>query len=66
MIVCPDADLELAVDGALFSGFATAGQRCTSLGNLIIHSQIHDAFVEKLVHKAKNMRIGDPFNSDVT
>ena len=66
MIVCPDADLELAVDGALFSGFGTAGQRCTSLGNLIIHSKIHDAFVEKLVSKAKNMRIGDPFNSDVT
>jgi aldehyde dehydrogenase (NAD+) len=66
MIVCPDADLDLAVDGALFSGFGTAGQRCTSLGNLILHTKIHDVFVERLINRIKNMRIGDPFRSDIT
>ena len=37
LVVMPDADLELAVEGALFSGFGTAGQRCTSLGTVIVH-----------------------------
>ena len=41
----PDADLDLAVEGALFSGFGTAGQRCTSLGTVIVHESIHDEFV---------------------
>src|SRR6266702_2592327 len=37
LVVMPDADLDLAVEGALFSGFGTAGQRCTSLGTVIVH-----------------------------
>ena len=37
MVVTPDADLDLAVEGALFAGFGTAGQRCTSLGTVIVH-----------------------------
>ncbi len=37
MVVTPSADLDLAVEGALFSGFGTAGQRCTSLGTVIVH-----------------------------
>jgi acyl-CoA reductase-like NAD-dependent aldehyde dehydrogenase len=39
LVVMPDADLDLAVEGALFSGFATAGQRCTSLGTAIVHER---------------------------
>ena len=42
----PDADLDLAVEGALFSGFGTAGQRCTSLGTAIVHESVHDEFVQ--------------------
>ena len=37
LVVMDDADLDLAVEGALFSGFGTAGQRCTSLGTAIVH-----------------------------
>ena len=37
MVVAPDADLALAVEGALFAGFGSAGQRCTSLGTAIVH-----------------------------
>src|SRR5690606_34964018 len=62
LIVTDDANLELAVQGALFSGFGTAGQRCTSLGNLIVNEQVYDEFVEKLVSKASAMKIGDPMN----
>src|SRR3954452_7916881 len=45
MVVMDDADLELAVEGALFSGFGTAGQRCTSLGTVIVEDSIHDEFL---------------------
>ena len=47
LVVMPDADLDLAVEGALFSGFGTAGQRCTSLGTAIVHGSIHDEFVAR-------------------
>ena len=48
LVVMPDADLDLAVEGALFSGFGTAGQRCTSLGTVIVHESIHDEFMRRL------------------
>ena len=47
LVVMPDADLDLAVEGSLFSGFGTAGQRCTSLGTAIVHRDVHDDFVER-------------------
>ena len=48
MVVMDDADIDLAVEGALFGGFGTAGQRCTSLGTAIVHESVHDEFVQKL------------------
>src|ERR687898_1176406 len=42
LVVMDDADLDLAVEGALFSGFGTAGQRCTSLGLAVVHEDVHD------------------------
>ena len=60
MIVMDDADIDLAVTGAIWSGYGTGGQRCTSLGNLILHHAIADQFVEKFVAKAKTLVIGDP------
>src|SRR5215213_3820321 len=45
MVVMDDADVDLAVEGALFGGFGTAGQRCTSLGTAIVHESVHDEFV---------------------
>ena len=48
MVVMDDADVDLAVEGALFGGFGTAGQRCTSLGTAIVHESVHDEFVAKL------------------
>jgi aldehyde dehydrogenase (NAD+) len=44
LVVMSDAELDLAVEGALFSGFGTAGQRCTSLGTVIVHERVHDEF----------------------
>jgi len=60
MVIMPDADVELAVEGALFSGFGTAGQRCTSLGTAIVHESLHDGFLSRLVERLEGAAIGDP------
>jgi aldehyde dehydrogenase (NAD+) len=60
LVVMPDADLDLAVEGALFSGFGTAGQRCTSLGTAIVHRDVHGSFVERFAEAVEGSPIGDP------
>ncbi|MEX2253529.1 MAG: aldehyde dehydrogenase family protein [Thermoleophilaceae bacterium] len=65
LVVMPDADLDLAVEGALFSGFGTAGQRCTSLGTVIVHESIHDDFVQRFDTATRAAKVGDPFDPDV-
>ncbi|GIH92637.1 aldehyde dehydrogenase family protein [Planobispora siamensis] len=60
MVVMPDADLDLAVEGALFAGFGTAGQRCTSLGTVIVHESVHDEFVARYTRAVAGATIGDP------
>ncbi len=59
LVIMPSANLENAVEGAYWAGFGTAGQRCTSLGNLIIHKDIYDDFVAQLMEKVHSTRIGD-------
>jgi alpha-ketoglutaric semialdehyde dehydrogenase len=60
LVVTSDADLDLAVEGALFSGFGTAGQRCTSLGTAIVHASVHDEFVGRFDAATRAAAIGDP------
>src|SRR6266540_5898901 len=60
LLVMPDADLDLAVEGALFSGFGTAGQRCTSLGTVVVHESVHDEFLARFSAATEAARIGDP------
>ena len=60
LVVMPDADLDLAAEGALFSGFGTAGQRCTSLGVAIVHEDVHDAFLERFLARLESAVLGDP------
>ena len=60
MVVMPDADLDLAVEGALFAGFGTAGQRCTSLGTVIVHESVHDEFLDRYTRAVAEAVIGDP------
>jgi aldehyde dehydrogenase (NAD+) len=60
LLVMPDADLDLAVEGALFSGFGTAGQRCTSLGTVVVHEAVHDEFLARFSAATAAARIGDP------
>ena len=61
LVVLPDADLDLAVEGALFSGFGTAGQRCTSLGTAWVHREAYDEFKRRFVAAVEGAVVGDPF-----
>ena len=60
LVVMRDADLENAVQGALFSAFGTGGQRCTSAGNIIIDAPIYDSFKAAFMAKVEAIAIGDP------
>lgn len=67
MIVMPDADLDLAAKGALWAAFGTAGQRCTSLANLIVHEACATAFKQKFMEGVAALEIGNPMTDpDVT
>lgn len=63
MIISKDADLVMALVGAIFGAVGTAGQRCTTTRRLIIHSSVYDTFTQKLVNAYKQLQIGDPLNS---
>ena len=58
-IVMDDADLDLALEGALWGAFGTTGQRCTATSRLIIHKKVAKEFVEELAKRAEKIKIGD-------
>ena len=60
LVVMRDADLENAVSGALWAAFGTAGQRCTSAGNIIIDRPVYERFRDAFLASARSIRIGDP------
>lgn len=60
IIVSKDADLDIAIPGAVFGAVGTAGQRCTTTRRLIIHESIYDTVRERLVGAYRQLRIGDP------
>ncbi|MBI5166603.1 MAG: aldehyde dehydrogenase family protein [candidate division NC10 bacterium] len=59
IIVMDDASLDLAVDGAIWGGFGTSGQRCTAASRLVVHKRVLKEFTEKFVNRAKALRLGD-------
>jgi aldehyde dehydrogenase (NAD+) len=65
MIVMDDARLDLALEGALWGAFATAGQRCTATSRIIVHKKVHDEFVDKLVQRAGDIKVGNPTDDSV-
>ena len=66
-IVMSDADLDLAIEGVLWGAFGTTGQRCTATSRLILHEEIHDEMIERLVKQASKLRLGNGLdaNTDV-
>ncbi|TRW78341.1 aldehyde dehydrogenase family protein [Mycolicibacterium sp. 018/SC-01/001] len=59
-VVTPSADLDLAVRGIVFSAAGTAGQRCTTLRRLIVHSSIADELVARIASAYQQLPVGDP------
>jgi aldehyde dehydrogenase (NAD+) len=59
IIVLDDADVELAVDGCLWGGFGTTGQRCTAASRVVVQRGVYDAFLEQFVGRARGLVVGD-------
>ena len=66
LVVLRDADLDLAVQGAWWSAYATGGQRCTSAGNLIVEAPIYDEFKRRLSEQIESTVVGNPLTQEVT
>src|SRR5687767_13882294 len=64
-IVMEDADLDLAVEGALWGAFGTTGQRCTATSRLILHRDIKNQFIDRLVARVEKIKIGDGLDESV-
>ncbi len=65
LLVLDDADLDDAVNAALFGGFGNQGQTCMASSRLIVQEGIFDAFVEKLTERTKKIKVGDPQDTSV-
>ncbi len=59
IIVMDDANLELAVEGCLWGGFGTTGQRCTAASRVVVHERVQKPFLTKFVERARSLRVGD-------
>jgi aldehyde dehydrogenase (NAD+) len=59
IIVMDDANLDLAVDGAVWGGFGTTGQRCTAASRVAVHKKVYKEFLEKFVARVKALRVGN-------
>jgi aldehyde dehydrogenase (NAD+) len=59
IIIMDDAQLELALEGCLWGGFGTTGQRCTAASRVVVHEKLHDAFVGEFAKRAAALRVGN-------
>ncbi len=59
VMIMDDANLELAVDGCLWAGFGTTGQRCTAASRVVVHEKVYKKFVTEFVARAKALKVGD-------
>ena len=65
MIVLEDANLDLALDGAVWGAFGTTGQRCTATSRIIVQKGIAAEFTRRLVERAQALRVGDGLDAQV-
>ncbi|HUZ99244.1 MAG TPA: aldehyde dehydrogenase family protein [Gaiellaceae bacterium] len=64
IIVMDDADLDLAVNGIVWSAFGTSGQRCTAASRVIAHEKVYDALQQRLVAAVEKLRLGPGWEGD--
>jgi aldehyde dehydrogenase (NAD+) len=65
IMIMEDANLELAVDGCLWGGFGTTGQRCTAASRVVVHDKVHKKFIDAFVARAKALKVGDGLKDDI-
>jgi len=65
MIVLDDANLELAIEGGLWGGFGTTGQRCTATSRIIVQKGVYSEFVDRYVERARHLKIGNGLDETV-
>jgi aldehyde dehydrogenase (NAD+) len=65
IMVMEDANLDLAVDGAIWGGFGTTGQRCTASSRIAVHKDVYREFVEKYVARARALKVGNGLDPSV-
>ena len=65
MIVLDDANLDLAIEGALWGAFGTTGQRCTATSRIIVQKGVYREFVDRLVERAKKLKVGNGLDETV-
>jgi len=65
IMVMEDADLELAIEGALWGGFGTSGQRCTAASRLAVHKHVYKEFARKFIDRARHLRVGNGLDKKV-
>src|SRR6187397_1420923 len=59
IMIMDDADLELAIEGCLWGGFGTTGQRCTAASRVVVHEKVYDEFLRQFTTRASALRVGD-------
>jgi aldehyde dehydrogenase (NAD+) len=59
IMIMDDAQLDLAVEGCLWGGFGTSGQRCTAASRVVVHEKVYKPFLEQFVARTKALRVGD-------
>lgn len=64
-IIMNDADIDLAIEGALFGAFGTSGQRCTATSRLLVHETVYEEVKEKLLRRTDSLRLGNPLDPQV-
>ena len=64
LIVMPDADLDLVMQGVVWAAFGTTGQRCTATSRLIVHKDVAAKLVDRIVERAKSLRVGNGLHAD--
>jgi 5-carboxymethyl-2-hydroxymuconic-semialdehyde dehydrogenase len=62
VIVFDDADLDRAVDAVVFMIYSLNGERCTSSSRLLVHSSIHDSFIERVAARVERLKVGHPLD----
>ncbi|HEY3132105.1 MAG TPA: aldehyde dehydrogenase family protein [Acidobacteriota bacterium] len=65
ILIMEDADIDLAVEGALWGGFGTTGQRCTAASRLAVHKIVYKEFTRKFADRARKLRVGDGLDEEV-